>query len=436
MLICLNLLLDLLHLFKFIIVNELFFSFSKKKLSKKSIWVIVIAFSSSIAVIFVPVIWISFLIYILAIWGIFLLLYDEKAGTLLLVDIWSIFTLSLLDGLSNILLDSFLYIGDWKKSLYVDFFVQTVTLIFLLSIGWSLKRTGKGRFKRVGIAYMLLFTGLLIMETFVLGVLRETIMEMLRSEHSIRLRVAYIIVVLGIFLQILLMVLLIISRDESRENQKITQKYLEAQVEHYQYLEQREKETKRFRHDLRSHMFVLQSYMQNGQYEEMEQHLQEMYGTMEAFECRIQVNNNIVNAILNKCDAECRENGIELKVKGHFPVGCNISAYDLCTIVSNLLNNAREAAVKGTRHQILFNIRYTQEEIIFHVENDYTGNIVIKNGKICTKKSNRALHGMGLENVKRCVEKNHGYMDIRTDDQRFIVKIILVYGGWNEDSIN
>ena len=227
-------------------------------------------------------------------------------------------------------------------------------------------------------------------------------MVCLSQRHS--LRITYIIVVLGMFLQILMVLLLIISREDSREKENIAQKYLETQIEHYRYLENREVETKKFRHDLKSHIFALQFYLQGAQYEEMGMYLEEMRGTMEAFEKKISVNNNIVDAILNKCDAECKKMGIQFSVKGHFPVDCQISAYDLCTIFSNLLTNAQEAAQNGEKHQIFVSIRYTTDELIFCVENDYAGEILIKNGKIATKKITKIIMVWGwkmLKNVSR-----------------------------------
>ena len=40
------------------------------------------------------------------------------------------------------------------------------------------------------------------------------------------------------------------------------------------------------------------------------------------------------------------KSGITMEVKGRFPEECAIDAYDLCTIFSNILSNALEAAVE------------------------------------------------------------------------------------------
>ena len=391
---------------------------------------------ASLIVLFMPVTIISLWIHVFAVWIVFILNYNEQAKKLLLAGIWSMFMISLLDTMAYTLFDAFINTKEILENFMANFGTQVFTLCFLWIVGKVLKRMGKGRLKNIGIPYMLLFTGLVTADTYVLTVLGSYIINTVRFEKEYSLRITYIIVVLGMFFQIMLVFLLVVSRNDYREKEKLAQKYLENQVEHYRYLEQRELETKRFRHDLRSHMFALQSYMQKKQYGEMEEHLTQMYGTMEAFEKKISVNNNIVDAILNKYDAECKRQGIEFVVKGHFPVNCDVSVYDLCTIFSNLLSNAVEAVCKIEKRQILLDVRYTDDELLFYIENDYEGTITIDNDRILTKKENPDCHGMGLDNVKACIKRNRGYIYIETVDQKFIVKIRLRHTGDENENSN
>lgn len=434
MYVCANVFLDMIHMSEFFILGEYFFSFSRKKFSIFNILAIVITVVASITVLLLPVTFFSLLIYGITVWGIYSITYDEKKGVLLCAGIWAMFVTTLLDGMSYSVIDVFTGNGTMRGITLSDLLAQVVTVVFLLVTGFVLKKAGKGRIKNIGVPYMILFSLLIAADTYVLNSLGKFVTNKNMVEQNPSLKITYLIVSLGVFLQILMVLFLIVSRNDLREKERITQKYLENQIEHYRYLELREAETKKFRHDLRSHMFALQSYLQTKQYDEMEQHLNQMYGTVEAFERKICVNNNIVDAILNKYDAECRKQKIQFVVKGHFPVNCEISVYDLCTIFSNLLSNAQEGASEGEERQILVNIRYTKDELIFHIENDYAGTLIVENGKIRTRKCNQDLHGMGLENVKRCVEKNHGYMNIQAENQRFIVKVILIHRGRDNEN--
>ena len=384
----------------------------------------------------VPILGLQFLIYILMVWAIYMMIYTEKRHVLMILGIWSIILLSLFDEMSSSIIDVFVHVERVQSSFMIKLCTTCITMFFLLTTGMLMKRSGKGHIKQIGLPYMLAFTLMIVADTYVLTILGDFIMELDGVRNNWYLRIAYVIVVLGMFFQIMLVLLLIVSRNDFREKERIAQKYLENQIQHYQYLEQRELETKKFRHDLRSHMFALQSYMQKKQYGEMETHLTQMYGAMEAFEKKISVNNDIVDAILNKYDAECKRQGIEFIVKGHFPIQCEVSVYDLCTIFSNLLSNAFEAAAMVENGQIIVNIRYTDTELLIWIENDYEGTVVVEHGRLRTKKADAEYHGIGLENVKTCVEKNYGNMYIETVEQRFVVKISLVRSGDENENSN
>ncbi len=398
--------------------------------------IIVVVVGGSVAVSVVPILGLQFLIYILMVWAIYMMIYAEKRHVLMILGIWSIILLSLFDEMSSSIIDVFVHVERVQSSFMIKLCTTCITMFFLLTTGILMKRSGKGHIKQIGLPYMLAFTLMIVADTYVLTILGDFIMELDGVRNNWYLRIAYVIVVLGMFFQIMLVLLLIVSRNDFREKERIAQKYLENQIQHYQYLEQRELETKKFRHDLRSHMFALQSYMQKKQYGEMETHLTQMYGAMEAFEKKISVNNDIVDAILNKYDAECKRQGIEFIVKGHFPIQCEVSVYDLCTIFSNLLSNAFEAAAMVENGQIIVNIRYTDTELLIWIENDYEGTVVVEHGRLRTKKADAEYHGIGLENVKTCVEKNYGNMYIETVEQRFVVKISLARSGDENENSN
>ena len=172
-------------------------------------------------------------------------------------------------------------------------------------------------------------------------------------------------------------------------------------------------------------MYMLNTLNHQEEYEKLDEYIKKMYGEIEAFGSNICVNNGIVDAILNKFADEAEQEGIKLKVEGHFPLKCNIDAYDLCTIFSNLLNNALEAEEKSGGNTIRLSCRFTEDHIIVCIENDTARLENGKDGKFETTKEDKWNHGFGLENVKRSVEKNKGEILIESQDNTFRVTIVL-----------
>lgn len=139
----------------------------------------------------------------------------------------------------------------------------------------------------------------------------------------------------------------------------------------------------------------------------------------------IQVHNEIADAILNKFYYEGKEKNISLHVQGHFPTPCKISAFDLCTILSNLLSNAMQAQTKCEGGEINIGIHYSTTEIFLTIENQYFQEPLQEKGTFRTRKKDIQNHGFGLENVKECVEKNHGTITIETEHNQFKVLLSL-----------
>ena len=102
----------------------------------------------------------------------------------------------------------------------------------------------------------------------------------------------------------------------------------------------------------------------------------------------------------------------------------------MCTILSNILDNAIRAEKESGKTSISFVIRNTNEnELIIYVENDLKIEPQIQNGKIISSKKNKENHGFGIENVRECVEKNHGYTKIEAEESKFRVWICMDNSG-------
>ena len=107
--------------------------------------------------------------------------------------------------------------------------------------------------------------------------------------------------------------------------------------------------------------------------------------------------------------------------------------FDLCTIISNLIDNASEAVelLEEDKRWVTMTFRYDDLMVYCNVVNPYTGELNVYKNKILSKK-NTKNHGYGLINVKRSVDIYNGSIDIKTGDGIFGVLIALV----NKDGAN
>ena len=99
--------------------------------------------------------------------------------------------------------------------------------------------------------------------------------------------------------------------------------------------------------------------------------------------------------------------------------------FNVCVILGNLVDNAIREAGKSEEKYLEINIRSKQGILLVFMENSYAGKIMIHDNKIKSSQQNLAIHGIGLENVKKIVQENGGEMNIEYSQERFKVQVLL-----------
>ncbi len=425
---------DILHYFNVLLVCGIFFSFQRRRLGehwlcKKLPLILTTAVVSVLsAIIFVYdndlVELISYIVVIIILVGV---LYKEKLKSLIVVTLWILFAISMLDALIYILCDIILRLISCY-SLYVsNLVVSVLSLVMIIAIGKVYKKDNSTNMQTIGFANLFGFTLLLAVDMFVVSVMvKQPFTESYVSDKRNLYLLAVVFVIIGIFIQLAAIIILFTQRNVHKEKEQILNVYLNEQKNHYEYLENREKETKKFRHDLRSHMELISNLIRNHEYEKIDAYIEQMHLEIDKFGNVVTVHNGIVDAIINQYYVKAKQNGIEMEVRGMFPVDCVIETFDLCTIFSNALSNAYEAAVEAEEKYILLECRYTDQNIIVLVENSF--NHKMQNSDKQSKK-NKDYHGFGLENIRDSVNKYNGFFDIEKNENKFGLKIIFNYVG-------
>ena len=424
-----NIVLDILNITKFWIVGELFLLLPRKIGKFRKMIVSVATILLSMLLFFCAFnLTVKLILYLLFVFGIYVFLYEEKKGKLLAISLWSSLVVSIVDEISYVIAMSIFTVLSLHSNYLEQIFIQILTLSFFLITGVLLRKKHTTGIRNIGIGYYIAFTILSCADLGVLIYLGDFTINKVVVGQKMVFQLIFLVVAFGILFQMAMVIFLIVSRNVYQEKEQLTSRYLNEQQKHYEYLEMRERKTKKFRHDLRHHMYMLQTLNQEQEYDKLQEYLETINGEIEAFGRSICVNNGIVDAILNKFASESETMGIALQVTGHFPTKCNVSAFDLCIIFSNLLSNALEAEQESGGDTIRVFCKSTVEDIIISVENDSVGKRIEKDGRLETSKKDKHNHGFGLENVRECVKRNDGELLIESEQDTFKVFVLLHNG--------
>lgn len=419
------LLTDILYLLKIVCLCDYVFRFYKKNKKNVVMFAVTMMFVFSFFTYICKNEMIVFLSNITMLCLFICLIYSDKKYKLIILGVWIYFAISMIDILFTELVHVLMNVLSSSNKQLEELLASSLSLICIYIVG----RIYRGKYnigiKDIGLVKLFLFTILATVDAFVVAGLVTILINEYSGEHEILFFVLLFVAIIGIFIQLASVILLIISRDTYKEKEAITQKYLDEQIKHYEYLEQREKDTKKFRHDIKNHMQVLSTLAKNNMYSNFDEYMEEINVQIDRFGNVITVNNGIVDAIVNKYHSEAVQKGIDITVKGMLPNGCRISAYDLCTIFSNLLSNAIEAAEKSEEKRITIECRYTDDNIIIIAENTFKDEGQFRYSKIVTTKKEVEYHGFGIENIKDAVERNHGMFDINIEKTDFSIMIML-----------
>lgn len=348
------------------------------------------------------------------------IVFEEVAWKLIFVTVTEMYVISVIDVMVQQMYIVLAEMLENYSQLPMEWLVSATTIMFLVTIIYAMRDKMQGYISRIPIRYYIIFICLDTGNGILLGEFKRNLIK-----GNMGLRVVFIFMVLGVFIELALLLILAATREVYKEKDLLNQRYLKLQESHYKYLEQRETATKKFRHDMRNHIYILQHLLEQGKQEEAKQYAGEMEQRFNAMGNPISVNHGIVDAILNKYAAECNEKNIDLSVKGYMPQECGISSFDLCVIFSNLLSNAIEATENCVEKRIRLDLRHEEGIFMLCIKNTFDGKLVEKNGSIQTRKQDKAMHGYGLVNVKECVERNQGHINIQQQEAEFVVTVFL-----------
>ena len=221
-----------------------------------------------------------------------------------------------------------------------------------------------------------------------------------------------------------------IGLQEEKEKYFVEQQQVHAIQERMEEVEQFYHGIRQMKHEMKNHMTNIKGLVRNGSYGDIEQYIDHMDESMNVFEITIKTGNTVTDVIVNDKQKAAEKQGIQFQSEFSYPKLDGYNAYDIGVIINNLLQNALEACEKmaeGKRY-IYLSGRQKKKFYVINVKNSFEGEVTFDtktNLPLSTKGKDTALHGIGLSNVKREVDKYMGDVNIRARKNEFSVAVLL-----------
>ncbi len=202
------------------------------------------------------------------------------------------------------------------------------------------------------------------------------------------------------------------------QQEQFTINRMNEQFCYYREKEEDEKRVRALYHDMKNHLLILEK--QNSQ--ETKQMVAELRRQISDYEDYVHTGNDFLDVIIRDKVKKAKEQGIDFLAVIDFTSGDFIEPLDISTIFGNALDNALEASVKLPPEQRLITVKAgcNHDMLMIVFEN----NAVM--GKMKgTSKEDEFLHGFGIPNIRKAVEKYNGECVIRQENGKFVMKHII-----------
>ena len=194
------------------------------------------------------------------------------------------------------------------------------------------------------------------------------------------------------------------------------------------YMEASAESARRFRHDTRNHLFTIAEIIKKGNAEQAENYIYSIVDEKLYSDITFSDTGNIaIDSVINFKLNEARNNGIRIQSDISVPNNLLLNATDITTVVGNLIDNAIEASciLEEFKRELLVSIFYEKGRLFIEIKNTFNGDLIEKEGRLVTKKTDKCNHGYGLKNVEKAIEKYDGFVDWSCSDGWFTVTAMM-----------
>jgi len=249
--------------------------------------------------------------------------------------------------------------------------------------------------------------------------------------HTIPETIIYIVAVSSLLINIIIFVLYERIQKEAEKNYMLLakQNQYELTEQHNNQIIQTYSTMREWRHDYINHMSLIMQFLKDSDITKAENYLENLDEKIKSSVATVSTGNYIVDAILSAKLAMAESFNITFEYNIFLPQELEITDTDLCSALSNLLDNAIEACRKlENGRYINLEMMVIKNQLHIGVVNSTNGEYKKESGIFKTTKQG-GLHGIGMSNIKSIVEKYEGIYNITADDNSFTTKIAIPLTG-------
>ena len=192
-----------------------------------------------------------------------------------------------------------------------------------------------------------------------------------------------------------------------------------------QEIERLHENTRRLKHDMKNHIMVIASHLNNNELDEVKDYLSVVLDNVNRVYSYIQTGNSVLNYIINSKLEYAQQNDIKFKAEIENLPFAKMGSVDFSAVLSNALDNAIEASMRASEKYIYVSILKKRGYDTITVKNKIDRSVLEGNPDLRSTKAESETHGYGVKQIKTITKKYDGMVDIYEDNGMFCISIMI-----------
>jgi sensor histidine kinase regulating citrate/malate metabolism len=324
--------------------------------------------------------------------------------------------------------------GSWVSAYSTAYYVN-YNLQYLVVLGWAFFYYWvlKGNNKKLPLRFWIITVIPPLVSATLLTLFSETARP-LQNDMGINIYLQGILI--GLFFLVLnlfsfYMYARLLTYYESHLRTQILQGQMDVYARQIESIETTHEKTQAVRHEMKNLLLVLQSAMNEKNYDEVQKRLGTVLGELEGGTVKPYTGITVIDSMLSYKEERLQPLGASLEVTASTLVIPDESAYDIAAMVAIMLDKATAAAVAAAidadgklPFNIKCNIQQENHIVLLTFRNPLSAPLRYQNNEIVSTKTESG-HGFGLLSLRRLAEKYQGTIQIVDTDGTFTITVLL-----------
>lgn len=179
-----------------------------------------------------------------------------------------------------------------------------------------------------------------------------------------------------------------------------------------------------YRHDMRHQLIVLDGLLANGKTEQAQNFVKTVMADLDSFTPKRFCENETINLLCSSYANKARRLDVALTINALLPAELPLSDTELCSVVSNGLENALRAASQPEVPDkwVEFYCELKQNKLLIQIKNPYIGQITMHDG---LPVSTQEGHGYGCHSIQTITQRNGGLCSFKAENALFTLRLVL-----------